>query len=76
MANGAAQAIKSTQEQAIAAWITYLNQVRLDQFIERLAQQDINLENALKELAELKEFIGDPTHILGSPFTKHGEIAE
>ena len=76
MANGAAQAIKSTQEQAIAAWITYLNQVRLDQFIERLAQQDINLENALKELAELKEFIGDPTHILGSPFTKHGENAE
>lgn len=68
--------IKSTQEQAVAAWITYLNQVRLDELVDKLNQQDINLEEALKELDELKKFLGDPNHILGSPLTKHGEIAE
>lgn len=68
--------VKSSQEQAIASWITYLNQMRLDKLVERLNQQDINLEEALKELDELKKFIGDPSHILGSPNTKHGEIAE
>lgn len=68
--------VKSTQEQAVAAWVTHLNQIRLDELINSLDQQDVNLEEALGELAELKEFIGDPTHILGSQATKHGEIAE
>lgn len=68
--------IKSTQEQAIASWITHLNQIRLDELIEKLNQQDINLEEALKELDEIKKFIGDPSHILGNVKTKHGEIAE
>jgi hypothetical protein len=76
MAEALNRAIKSSQEQAVASWITYLNQVRLDELIERLNQQDINLEEALKELDELKQFLGDPSHILGSEFTKHGEIAE
>lgn len=70
------RAIKSTQEQAVASWITHLNQVRLDELVEKLNQQDINLEEALKELDALKKFIGDPSHILGSSSTKHGEIAE
>lgn len=68
--------VKSTQEQAVASWITYLNQIRIDELKEKLFQQDINLESALAELAELKEFVGNPIHILGSPATKHGEIAE
>lgn len=68
--------VKSTQEQAVASWITYLNQVRLDTLIDKLNQQDINLNDALSELAELKAFIGDSAHILGSDATKHGEIAE
>lgn len=68
--------IKSSQEQAVASWITYLNQERLDALVENLNQQDINLEGALRELGELKQFLGDPSHILGSEFTKHGEIAE
>lgn len=67
---------KSTQEQAVASWVTHLNQMRLDTLIDRLDRQDINLEEALSELAELKAFIGDPTHILGRESTKHGEIAE
>ena len=68
--------IKSTQEQAVASWITHLNQIRLDELIEKLNQQDINLEEALKELNEIKQFLGNPEHILGSSLTKHGEIAE
>ena len=39
--------ITSTQEQATAAWINYLNQTRLDRLFESLKQQDSNLENAL-----------------------------
>lgn len=76
MAEAVDRAIKSTQEQAVAAWITHLNQVRLDELIAKLNQQDINLEEALKELDEIKKFLGNPSHILGSASTKHGEIAE
>lgn len=76
MAEGVNWAIKSTQEQAVAAWITHLNQVRLDELVAKLNQQDTNLEESLKELEEIKQFIGDPAHILGSSATKHGEIAE
>ena len=68
--------IRSTQEQAVAAWVDHLNQLRLDQLLSALLQQDVNLENALGELAKVKEFVGSPEHILGSPLTKHGEIAE
>lgn len=76
MKKGLNRTIKSSQEQAVASWITYLNQVRLDTLIEKLNKQDINLEEALMELNELKKFLGDPTHILGNELTKHGEIAE
>lgn len=76
MAEAVSRIVKSTQEQATASWITYLNQIRLDTLLERLHQQDLNLKDALWELAKLKAFIGDPAHILGSEATKHGEIAE
>lgn len=76
MAEALNRTVKSTQEQAVASWITYLNQIRLDTLIEKLNQQNINLESALGELDELKRFLGDPAHILGSSSTKHGEIAE
>ena len=68
--------VKSAQEQAVASGITALNQKRLNELLENLNQQDINIETALIELVKLKEFIGDPSKILGSHFTKHGEIAE
>ncbi len=68
--------IQSTQEQAVASWVTFLNQTRLDNFIENLNRQDINLGEALKELDELKNFLSHPENILGSSTTKHGEIAE
>lgn len=68
--------ITTSQEQAVAAWIDSLNQARLSELWKKLSAQDINLEHALKELQEFKNFIGDPAHILGSAKTKHGEIAE
>ena len=33
--------IKSTQEQAVASWINYLNQVRIDRLLEALSREDI-----------------------------------
>ncbi len=73
--NGA-KVVKSSQEQAVGAWVDWINQLRLEKLIEKLSEQDVNLENALNELAKLKNFVGSPEHILGSDFTKHGEIAE
>jgi hypothetical protein len=76
MNDNTARAVKSTQEQATAAWINHMNQVRVETMMENLRQQDLNLEGAMKELAELKSFVGNPNEILGSSLTKHGEIAE
>lgn len=49
--------VKAVQEQAVASWITYLNQIRIDALLEKLCSQEINLENALKELGDLKKSI-------------------
>lgn len=57
MSENGARVVKSTQEQATAAWVGYINQVRVDTMMERLGQQNLNLEGALEELSELKEFI-------------------
>lgn len=42
--------IKSTQEQALGAWVDYLNQVRLDRLVQALSAQDQNLEEALASI--------------------------
>lgn len=68
--------VRSTQEQAAAAWINVLNQQRINELLQALDAQDISLEQALAELQKLKDFVGDPNKILGSATTKHGEIAE
>ena len=49
-----AQIVKSTQEQGFAAWVDYLNQLRLNELLTKLAAQDINLEQALAELQKMK----------------------
>ena len=41
---------KSNQEQAIASWVNYLNQVRLERLMEALQQQDQNWEQAVDTL--------------------------
>ena len=70
--------IKTGQEQAVAAWVNYLNQVRLDRLCESLTQQDQNLKNAMETLREnlLKinsEIIGRNR---GGAKGMHGYIAE
>lgn len=44
--------------------------------ISGLARQDANFINAMNEVKKVENFLGDPSHILGSEVTKHGEIAE
>ena len=68
--------IKSSQEQAVASWIDHLNQIRLSALIEKLAEQDLNLDEALSMLQKIRDFVDAPQNILGSEATKHGEIAE
>lgn len=46
----AAKVMKSSQEQAVAAWVNYLNQLRLDELVTRLAELDLNRDAALEEL--------------------------
>ncbi len=69
--------IKSTQEQAVASWIGYLNVQRMEELLHSLSRQDVRLEDALRELEELKQSINrlvasDRGGIKGM----HGFIAE
>ena len=72
---------KSTQEQAVAAWIDQLNQLRLDELLAKLAAQDINLEQALAELQKMKAAIAEVIEpktgkMRGNTKGVHGFIAE
>lgn len=42
--------VKESQEQAVASWINYLNQIRLNELLSKLQEQDINLSEALETL--------------------------
>ena len=72
---------KSDQEQAVAAWISYLNQVRIDRMIERLHEefkaQDIDLGRATREMTRA---IRDINEVIekndGGTKGVHGNIAE
>ena len=70
--------VKSDQEQAIASWVNYLNQVRLDRLMNALQQQDLNWEEAMTTLKHTlstidKEIIEKN---LGNFRGMHGFIAE
>ena len=43
---------KTNQEQAVAAWVNYLNQLRLDSLLSAFRQQDVNLQDALARVDE------------------------
>lgn len=47
--------MKTNQEQAVASWINYLNQVRLDRFTETLNQERTNLDNAINIIEDAIE---------------------
>jgi hypothetical protein len=69
--------IKSNQEQAVASWINYLNQLRLDELTIFLNSQQLNLENATNILDEA---LGNMRDILnsnrGGERGIHGYLAE
>ena len=67
--------IKTSQEQATASWINYLNQIRLDSLFESLSNQNKNYEEsaiALKDILSKIELIGERGGTKGI----HGFIAE
>lgn len=70
--------VSAMQEQATAAWIGHLNQVRLDALLERLAKQDVNLSDALTHIDEALKKIDLEVVATNRGGTKgmHGFIAE
>ena len=72
------QTAKSGQEQAVAAWINHLNQVRLDELFEAWRHQDINLEQAQESLDEARKLIFEQiiARDRGGLKGMHGFIAE
>lgn len=71
------QIVKTTQEQATAAWVNYLNQQRLNELLEKLTSQDINLEKTLAELQKMKANIAALiVSNRGGEKGLHGYIAE
>lgn len=70
--------VKTGQEQAVAAWIDYLNQVRLTELINALNRQDGNLQDALDSLRSTMDTIKDNVIEVGRGGERgmHGFIAE
>ena len=70
--------LKSNQEQAVASWINYLNQLRLDNLMKTLRAQDVNLANAVNTLNETYSTISAEIIIRNRGGAKgmHGFIAE
>ena len=69
--------VKSTQEQAIAAWVGLINQMRIDDLIKSLNQQDQNLDSAMKSMNwALKEIDNLIVTNRGGDKGVHGFIAE
>lgn len=69
---------KSNQEQAVASWVNYLNQVRLERLMEALQQQNQNWEQAVwtlnKTLSTINKEIIERNR--GGIKGMHGFIAE
>ena len=62
--------------QVAAAWACLDAAGRSEAISLRLASQDRAFLDALSEMQKVRDFVGRPEAILGSPATKHGEIAE
>ncbi len=62
--------------QVAATWASLDAADRANRLAEVLTNQDRNLLDAWREMQNVRNFVGSPENILGSPATKHGEIAE
>lgn len=58
----------------IGSGVAYINQLRSDQLLANLSKQDMNLENAIAELNQLRNIVSGT--LQGSDKTVHGIIAE
>lgn len=69
---------KTSQEQAVVAWVNYLNQLRLDNLLSTFRQQDVNLKDALASVDEAirKIDLEVVTANRGGVKGMHGFIAE
>ncbi|SHM39530.1 hypothetical protein [Ruminococcus flavefaciens] len=69
---------KSDQEQAVASWINYLNQIRLDRLFKAIQAQNTNLNQALHTLNKTLSTIKEDIIIRNRGGVKgmHGFIAE
>jgi len=69
---------KGNQGPAVASWINYMNQVRLDRYMSSIQSQDKNLHNALNTIAKAMSEIDTKIIIRnrGGETGMHGFIAE
>lgn len=76
--NDATQLMKSNQEQAVASWANYLNQLRLDNLLNALSRQEVNLQDALTSIDEAIRKIDIEVVVTNRGGMKgmHGFIAE
>lgn len=63
-------------DQLIGSAVNAINQARKNDELLKLYQQDRAFEFAGQQMQKVREFIESPNNILGSVYTKHGEIAE
>ena len=62
--------------QTAASWAAFDAAARAEARAAALTKQDQAFFKADGELQKVRDFVRSPEHILGSPSTKHGEIAE
>lgn len=66
----------SVQDQITSSVIDNINTMRIESELHQLGLQDASFVKSMEYVDHVREFIGDPSKILGSDATKHGEIAE
>ncbi|MGY1934198.1 hypothetical protein [Nocardia gipuzkoensis] len=74
----AAEFVTGAQEQAVASWVSYLNQLRIDNLLSALSQQDEHLRDALTSVDEAVKKIDLEVVAAnrGGQHGMHGFIAE
>lgn len=71
------QVVKSTQEQAAAAWVGYLNQIRIEKLFSALNQQNLNLQKAMDSINDALKTVHELIQSnRGGERGLHGFIAE
>lgn len=64
------------RDQVVGVIVDSLNTQRIQNETDQLLAQDIAFLKAVEQIDKVREFVGSPEKIIGSEFTKHGEIAE